>query len=300
MANRHLSRSIVLQTLFEWDFVGMKDDAVQDILRRNLEEFAPENNDMPFMHDLVDTVIKKRLIIDQIIEKAAPDWPIDKISIVDRNILRQGLGELLFGDREQVPPKVAINEAIELAKSFGGENSSKFINGVLGAVYKELGEPGKEQISKRVKTPAEPVDISKLPIEKKAGGVIYAIHEGMLYLAFVHDVFGHWTLPKGSIEEHEDEEVGMLRNIKEKIGIDVTIVEKLGENEYVASHPEKGKIRKQVMYFLAEATYEPLTLESSGGLNDAKWFPVSEVADLTMYDDILPIVMKAIERITNK
>ena len=81
MANRHLSRSIVLQTLFEWDFIGMQDDRVQDILRRNVEEFAPENNDMPFMHELTDTIIKKRTIVDQIIEKAAPDWPIDKISI---------------------------------------------------------------------------------------------------------------------------------------------------------------------------------------------------------------------------
>jgi N utilization substance protein B len=300
MANRHLSRSIVLQTLFEWDFIGMQDERVQDILRRNVEEFAPENNDMPFMHELTDTIIKKRTIVDQIIEKAAPDWPIDKISIVDRNILRQGLAELLFGDREQVPPKVAINEAIELAKTFGGENSSKFINGVLGAVYKELGEPGKDQVSKHAKAPAEPIDISKLPIEKKVGGVIYSVNEGMLYLAFVHDVFGHWTLPKGSIEESEQDESGMIRKIKEKIGIDVSIVEKIDTNEYVASHPEKGKIRKQVMYFLAEAQYEPLTLESSGGLNDAKWFPVNEVADLTMYDDILPIVMKAIERITNK
>jgi len=101
---------------------------------------------------LIDQVLKKRAVIDEIIEKAAPDWPIDKISIIDRNILRIGLTELLFGDRKEVPPKVAINEAIELAKTFGGENSGKFVNGVLGAVYKEIGEPGKEQISKKKKS----------------------------------------------------------------------------------------------------------------------------------------------------
>ena len=105
---------------------------------------------------------------------------MDKISIVDRNILRIGLTELLFGDRNQVPPKVAINEAIELAKTFGGENSGKFINGVLGAVYKEIGEPGKEQVSKKKKI-EEPVDITKLPIEKLGGALIYAKRKAKMF-----------------------------------------------------------------------------------------------------------------------
>ena len=149
MANRHLSRSIVLQTLFEWDFNGAKETNIKEIVDRNLKEFAPGLEDDVFVFSLVEEVMKKRKVIDEIIEKAAPDWPIDKISVVDRNILRIGLTELLFGDRNQVPPKVAINESIELAKTFGGENSSKFVNGVLGAVYKEIGEPGKEEVSKK-------------------------------------------------------------------------------------------------------------------------------------------------------
>lgn len=132
MANRHLSRSIVLQTLFEWDFAMEKDTTLEEMLERNIEEFGPGLDDSPFMVDIFLGIVKKKAIIDEIIEKAAPDWPIEKISIIDRNILRIGLYELLFGDRTQVPPKVAINEAIELAKSFGGENSSRFINGVLG------------------------------------------------------------------------------------------------------------------------------------------------------------------------
>src|SRR3989338_6638546 len=150
MANRHLSRSIVLQTLFEWDFLPIEkkgdsffDDYIKTALNRNLKEFAPGIEEDPFVFSLIDKILKKRVIIDEIMEKAAPDWPVDKISIVDRNILRIGLTELLFGDRSQVPPKVAINEAIELAKTFGGENSGKFVNGVLGAVYKEIGEPDK-------------------------------------------------------------------------------------------------------------------------------------------------------------
>src|SRR5688572_5794213 len=141
MANRHLSRSIVLQTLFEWDFLPSDKKSenptpleIKEVLKRNLKEFAPGFEDDIFVFALIDQVLKKRTVIDEIIEKAAPDWPIDKISVVDRNILRIGLTELLFGDRKEVPPKVAINEAIELAKTFGGENSGKFVNGVLGAV----------------------------------------------------------------------------------------------------------------------------------------------------------------------
>jgi len=143
--------SIVLQTLFEWDFNVGKNLDIKEVAHRNLKEFAPGLEDDNFVFALIDEVIKKHKVIDEIIEKAAPDWPLDKISFIDKNILRIGLTELLFGDRTQVPPKVAINEAIELAKTYGGENSSKFINGVLGAVYKEIGEPGKEEKSKKKK-----------------------------------------------------------------------------------------------------------------------------------------------------
>ena len=139
MANRHLSRSIVLQTLFEWDFNIEKNSLnIKEVAKRNLLEFAPGLEDDIFVVSLLEEVIKKHKVVDEIIEKAAPDWPLDKISFIDKNILRIGLTELLFGDRKQVPPKVAINEAIELAKTFGGENSSKFVNGVLGAVYKAV------------------------------------------------------------------------------------------------------------------------------------------------------------------
>src|SRR3989344_1864401 len=151
MANRHLSRSIVLQTLFEWDFNSQSDSHALAIFKRNAEEFAPGLGDISFMESLIKGILERGKDIDLIIEKAAPDWPIDKISPIDRNILRVGLYELLFADRAQVPPKVAINEAIELAKTFGGETSSKFVNGVLGAVYKELGEPGKDQVSREKK-----------------------------------------------------------------------------------------------------------------------------------------------------
>jgi N utilization substance protein B len=137
MATRHLVRSVVLQSLYEWDFFNNKEDFVK-ILERNLKEFAPGIDELEFAWQMSKGIIKHLPEIDEIIKKAAPQWPIDQISIIDRNILRIGLYELLFANKEEVPPKVAINEAIELAKTYGGENSSKFINGVLGTVYKQI------------------------------------------------------------------------------------------------------------------------------------------------------------------
>lgn len=137
MASRHLSRSIVLQSLYEWDFYGMKGE-LKDIIERNIKDFGPGLEDLNFIWKIVDGVLKHREDIDKIIEKAAPEWPISQISVIDRNVLRIGLYELLHADKEEVPPKVAINESIELAKTFSGPTSGKFINGVLGTVYKQL------------------------------------------------------------------------------------------------------------------------------------------------------------------
>ncbi|KKU22449.1 MAG: N utilization substance protein B-like protein [Candidatus Nomurabacteria bacterium GW2011_GWA1_46_11] len=305
MANRHLSRSIVLQTLFEWDFLpadqkpANSDLEIKDTLKRNLVEFAPGFEEDPFASALLELTLKKRATVDEIIEKAAPDWPLDKISVIDRNILRIGLTELLFGDSSEVPPKVAINEAIELAKTFGGENSGKFVNGVLGAVYKEIGEPGKDQQSRKKKKD-EPVDISKLPVDKKGGALIYTHKDGVAMFALVHDVFGYWTISKGGMSEDENEEEATRREIKEEIGLDIDIEEKLGENEYVASHPEKGKSLKRVVYFLARSEYKELVLEKSTGLDGARWFPVSAIPELRIYNDIIPLIGKAVEIISKK
>ena len=315
MANRHLSRSIVLQTLFEWDFLPATAKAtagesahqtIKEALNRNLKEFAPGLENDNFVFTLIDEVFKKRLMIDEIIEKAAPDWPMDKISVVDRNILRIGLTELLFGDRMQVPPKVAINEAIELAKTFGGENSGKFVNGVLGAVYKEIGEPekdhqkGHQKNSDKKKIEADP---SQLPVENLGGALVYARRDnkkdGNVVFAFVHDVFGYWTLSKGKIEAGENLEVGTLRALKKELGLEIKIEEKLGENEYVATHPQKGKSLKKGVYFLASSEYRELVLEKSGGLDGARWFEMNKVPELRIYNDIIPLIAKAVEIISN-
>mgnify|MGYP001576371536 CR=1 FL=1 len=137
MASRHLSRSIVMQSLYEWDFSGKKTD-LKNVVERNIKEFGPGLQDQTFVWQLTTGIVKKLPQINKIIEKTAPEWPLEQITIIDRNVLRIGLYELLYENKSEVPPKVAINESIELAKSFGGESSGKFINGVLGTVFKEL------------------------------------------------------------------------------------------------------------------------------------------------------------------
>lgn len=292
MANRHLSRSIVLQTLFEWDFRGQKDGEIPDIIKRNMKEFAPGVGDSSFVENLVKGILAKRSELDDIIEKAAPDWPIEKISPADRNVLRIGLYELLFSDRSEVPAKVAINEAIELAKTFGGETSGRFVNGVLGAVYKELGEPGKDAVSTKKKKVEVPYE--QMPIQHLGGAVVYAKDGKDVYLAFVHDVFGHWTLSKGKVAEGIDPKIGTISKVKEEIGLNVEVIADLGTNEYIANDPEIGKIRKQVHYYLAESKFESLVLADKPGLDDAKWFKIADILELNFYNDILPIVTKAV------
>ncbi len=304
MANRHLLRSIALQSLYEWDFSALPDEKMDRILVDNMLEFAHDDSasSAKFVQVIVDGVVENIGDINNVIEKAAPDWPLEKISIVDRNILRIGLFELLFGSRDEVPPKVAINEAIELAKEFGGDSSGRFVNGVLGAVYKEIGEPGKDQTSKK-KVGKFNRPFEDMPIKNLCGAVVYAIDENELYLAFVHDVFGHWTLSKGKAEESDkDMHAVAIREIKEELGVDLVIEEELGQNEYIATSPEEGKIRKQVHYFLGQAPYRELTLGPSGGLDDARWFKVSELdlEELNLYEDIVPIVTKALQTLPEK
>jgi N utilization substance protein B len=297
MANRHLSRSIVLQTLFESDFNSQSPSDAKKVFVRNANEFAPGLGDFSFMENLLNGVLEKRKDIDLIIEKAAPDWPIDKISVMDRNILRVGLFELLFADRKQVPPKVAINEAIELSKAFGGETSSKFVNGVLGAVYKELGEPGKDETSKDKKNKG---DGAPVLLENLGGAVVFARDGEEIYLALVHDVFGRWTLSKGKIEAGKEIEAGIIEGIHDELGLDVELKEKLGENEYIAYHPEKGKTKKHVVYYLAESEFKDIVREQKGGLDDARWFKLKDILDLNFYNDILPLVTKAINILLKK
>jgi N utilization substance protein B len=142
-SNRHLGRIIALQTLFEQDFrreAGDKSFSLDDVLARNVARYQSMVDDKEFIRRLVKGVTASEKELDAVLQPIAPEWPIDQIARMDRAVLRIGLYELQYGG--DVPPKVVINEAVELAKTFGGENSSKFVNGVLGTYYRQqFGEP---------------------------------------------------------------------------------------------------------------------------------------------------------------
>ena len=140
MANRHLGRTIIMQSLYQWDFRGKDQAELEAALVKNLREFAPEFDDVPFVENTINGILKDLPQIDTLITKYAPQWPLDQITIVDRNVLRIGVFELKFST--DIPARVAINESIELAKTFGGESSGKFVNGVLGAIYRDMTAKG--------------------------------------------------------------------------------------------------------------------------------------------------------------
>lgn len=145
MSNRHLARTIALQTLYQWDFNERDQGNIKEYVKINLDNFAPHFDDKGFIENLVTGVIDNQDKIDALIIKYAPEWPIEQITMVDRNVLRIGIQEMKYD--ADIPEKVAINEAIELAKTFGGESSGKFVNGVLGTIYKEMldNETNKDQ-----------------------------------------------------------------------------------------------------------------------------------------------------------
>ena len=169
MSNRHLARTIAMQTLFAWDFNGQKKEMLELLISDNFANFAPNFDDGGFVKELVDGVVNKLEELDSYIKKYATEWPLDQITCVDRNVLRLGTYELLYCPN--IPSRVAINEAIEVAKSFGGDSSGKFINGVLGAIYNDLPEDkkrdNKEEFEEKKKaaiseTPEEAVADIKL------------------------------------------------------------------------------------------------------------------------------------------
>lgn len=169
-SNRHLGRIVALQTLYEYDFrISSTDQSVElnDILERNVSRYKETIDDIAFIDQLVRGTQKNSKKLDKIIGPIAPEWPVDQIARIDKIVLRIALYELLIDD--DVPPKVVINEAVELAKAFGGDNSSKFINGVLGTAYKNKtdGKAAKKKTTKKKSTKKKPATKKKLAAKKK-------------------------------------------------------------------------------------------------------------------------------------
>jgi len=289
MASRHLSRSAVLQALFECEMTGVLSlEHAERVLKRNSESAEYADTDRVFAESLLRGILGKQNEIDAIIVKAAPQWPLEKIAPIDRNVLRVGLFELLFGDHVAVPPKVALNEAIELAKSFGGDSSGKFINGVLGTVYRDIGEPGKADA---------PKSTAPIPHENLGGVFLFTREEGMVYVALVHDAFGKWTLPKAKCKKNELSDSAALRAMKDELGVSGAIVAPLFEHEYMVHEPKTGKVLRAVGYFLAHVgKKEPLKCKVCEGIDDAQWFSEESLSSLDTYSDLAPIFEDGISK----
>ncbi|MDD3435504.1 transcription antitermination factor NusB [Candidatus Falkowbacteria bacterium] len=163
MSNRHLARTIALQTLFAWDFNGKKSEDLNFLIKNNFIHFAPNFDDGGFVEELISGTVEHLQEIDSLISRHATEWPLDQITWVDRNVLRLGIYELLYS--ENIPSRVAINEAIEVAKNFGSDSSGKFINGVLGAIYAELPDEkkrdNKEEFEEKKRQAATDVSVSE-------------------------------------------------------------------------------------------------------------------------------------------
>jgi len=274
----------VLQSLFQWDF-NQQSENINEILANNKKEFAPDFDDQNFSGDLLAKVIANIKEIDDIIKKYAPEWPLDQITLTDRNVLRIGIFELKMA--QDIPPKVAINEAIELAKTFGGESSGKFVNGVLGSVFKAMQEKGEKN-----EFAAEPSR------EHSAGGVVYKKEAGGLKFVLVLDAYDKWTFPKGHIEENEDKEKAAEREVGEEIGIkNVTIKDYLGSIDIKVNEPYKRPVPKTVYYYLIETNDSELKITSEPEIKDARWVTADEALTLISYENAKEIFLKALEKL---
>lgn len=270
MANRHLARTIALQALFEWDFTkGQR--TPEEMVATNKQEFAPDFDDQGFSLELVKSVIKNQKAIDKLISKFAPEWPLEQIITTDRNVLRLGIYELKFAS--EIPPKVAINEAIELAKAFGGDSSGKFVNGVLGSIYKEMVTKGEKQTlaSQGIK-------------EISVGGLVYRQADDGYYFVLILDAYDKWTFPKGHIDEDDGLEKTALREMTEETGLkDLKVIDYLGETEVKVHKPNEKPFRKLIKYFLIEAKDKELIVPQVKELKDVKWYPQQEALDILGY-----------------
>lgn len=284
MSNRHLARTLVLQSLFQWDF-NNRTENLEEILRNNQREFAPEFDDQNFSKELLEKIVDRIQKLDDLIAKYAPDWPLEQITVTDRNVLRIGIFELKFS--LEIPPKVAINEAIELAKTYGSEASGKFINGVLGSVFKDMRDKGEKK------------DFEKEEArEFSAGGVVFAEVNGHYEFALVLDAYDKWTFPKGHIETNEDKEKAALREVAEEIGVHQSIsLGYLGSIDIKVNEPNKKPFPKTIYYYLLKTEKQPLTITAEPEVKEARWMDKNEANKIISYENAKKIFNAALKKL---
>lgn len=267
---------VSLQTLYEWDFDEEKN--VSEILARNIEKSGLKV-EIPFCEKIVDGVANNIDAINAKIRETAPEWPIEQIAGIDRSILRIGIYELIF-DKE-VPPKAIINEAVELGKEFGGENSGKFVNGVLGTIYRASDRYEDENLV------------------TSAGGIIFRKDGPKTFFIVVKNSWGKWTFPKGANEEGETWQETAVREIQEETGVkEAEILGEIGEIKFTDKSGEEP-IKKSVHFYLiktnqTEITEKPL---KSVHIQEVRWMEKDEVLKNLDYDNLIDLFKKAVDEI---
>ncbi len=301
MTHRRQQRAMMLQLLYARELRNKKEKDSY-FFSRELEYlykvFVPiplnEEESREILHHLFEIEMKEE-DLDTIINDLSDGWSLERISTVDKNILRISLYELLFG--EEVPSeRIIINEAVELAKKFGGKKSYRFVNGILGEAHRRYND------EKEAEKVSFDVPYEKMEIDRKVAAVVYSVDDsGNVRIGMVHDIFGYWTLSKGSVDEHLGEEQSLVKKVKEETDWDIEVIEKLGESEYIAYPPERGSVRKQVSYYLTKAPYHvPHLGGDTKGLDDVAWFSLDDILDLNLYDDVSKMLVKAIMRISER
>jgi transcription antitermination protein NusB len=285
MASRYELREIVIQSLFECDFENsLNVTNVDAVMLRNAREFLFLESVPEFARELASGVILKRETIDEIIEKAAPEWPIEKISIIDRALLRLGIFELLFGEALNIPHKVAINEAIELSKAFGGDTSRRFVNGVLGGIYKEMSPSEEGSLQKPVR---------KVVTENLVGAFTYKVEDEKNKIAFIRDLFKHYTLPKGHLVEGKSDIESLMEIVQNETKINIKVEKEIGNNTYTAESKD-SILKKKVVYYMCSVVSEENFISNDSAL-DIKWISEEEFSTLKTYKDMREMILSAFQ-----
>ena len=274
---RRNSRVISLQTLYLFEITNIEHENNLDEILNTVQKLSePELNiDIVFTKKIITGVLKNKDKIDELITNVSENWSLDKIALVDRIIMSIAVYEMLIDGTSEVPEIVALNEAIEISKTFSTQQSIKFVNGILGKIYKEIGEPNKER--------------PKSVVKKSGGGLIIFNGESgeEPEVLLVMDKFNKWTLPKGGIEVKENEVSESIRVIKKKLDLDVEVEKEIGRNSYISHHPVEGKIKKEVIYFLMYSDSQSVKISKDyTGITKFGWFKIHETENLPMYKDM--------------
>lgn len=283
---RSTLREMVFKALYIADFNNISDSQkvkyIFDQITKD-ENIQQTREEEIYIKKTLEGTLAHRKDIDKMLSVVASDWPLEKMAMVDRNILRLGVFEILFGKDISVPQKVAISEAIELAKRYGGNASGSFVNGVLGTILRELKLPTEESLNSS---------------KKMVGSFVFSMRGDIPYFALIRDMKNKWTVPKGKVLEKESFQDAVSRVTREEIGIEVSPLHQIGKNMYFTHTPE-GTVRKDVTYFLSKGEYAPLNLKESNGLKEVGWFTVEEFNTLPTYKNVKEIFEGATKTVTS-